>query len=328
MTRTPHAPVDLTGVPVLVTGATGFIGSHVARWLAERGARVRALVRSVGAHPNLGSPRIEQLRGDFTDPAVAAAACAGVRYVFHAAATVGRDLADALRVNAEGTATLAAGARAAGCRHFLHVSTVSVYDFASGAARYDEDAPLCSPAAGSGGAEASVAPPQYGVSKAEAERRLREEGAAGLHFTVFRLGAVLGVHPTSTWGCLIPAQVRKGLVPRRSDDAPIPMTHVASVIHALDLALDDPAAFGRVYNVVDTEVPWNDYLADVAAFFPDAAPLPEPGADGGVFIGRCPGERIRRELGFTPQISYAAAQAEAAAWWRARLADGAAGPGA
>lgn len=326
MTHPPHAPVDLTGVPVLVTGASGFIGSHVARWLAERGALVRALVRSVGAHPNLGSPGIEQIRGDFTDPAVAAAACAGVRYVFHAAATVGQDLADALHVNAEGTATLAASARAAGCRHFLHVSTVSVYDFASGASRYDEDAPLCSPAAAAG-SDGAVAPPQYGVSKAEAERRLRAEGDAGLRFTVFRLGAVLGVHPTSTWGCVIPAQVRKGLVPRRSDDAPIPITHVASVIHALELSLDNPAAFGRVYNVVDTEVPWNDYLADVRAFFPDAAPLPEPGPPGGAFIGRCPGERIRRELGFAPQISYAAAQAEAAAWWRARLMDGAA-PGA
>ena len=134
--------MNLQDAPVLVTGGSGFVGSRIAAWLAGQGAQVRALVRKAGAHPGLESQRVTQVEGDFTDAATARQACAGMVLVFHAAATVGKDLAEALHVNATGTAVIAAAAREAGCQHLIQISTISVYDFQSGRAAFDEDSPM------------------------------------------------------------------------------------------------------------------------------------------------------------------------------------------
>ena len=197
--------MNFKDVPVVVTGGSGFVGSRIAAWLAEEGALVRAIVRKKGGHPGLGSPRIVQIEGDFTDPATAQRACAGARLVFHAAATIGKDLAEALQVNATGTAVLAAAARAAGCERFIHLSTLSVYNFQSGRAAFDEDAPMRE--VGKKYAHSPAASPHYGTAKAESERALQAEMARGLPATIFRLGAVLGAHPTSAWGSRVPAKI-------------------------------------------------------------------------------------------------------------------------
>src|SRR6478672_4125582 len=92
---------------VLVTGGSGFVGSHLASRLAAAGAQVCALVRKRGDYPGLESPNITQVEGDFVDPATARRACEGMAFVVHSAASIGSDLADARRVNAGGTAALA-----------------------------------------------------------------------------------------------------------------------------------------------------------------------------------------------------------------------------
>lgn len=311
--------MDLDNVPVLVTGGSGFVGSYLAAWLAGKGARVRAVVRKIGEHPGLGSPRITQLEGDFVDPAVAQAACAGIEYVFHAAATVGVDMADALRVNADGTGGMAAAARAAGVKRFIHTSTVSVYDFQCGRASFDEGAPLRE--LGRKYAHTPAASPHYGLSKAEAERRLRAEMERGLPATIFRLSAVLGNHRTSAWAVQVPRKIRAGQVPLRGDGSDkLPWTHIDNVIDAIEIALDDPRSIGRVYNVVDGEVTFRQYIGDVRAWFPDALPPPVIPAEQlrpqDVFLGHCPGDLLRRELGYTARRTYEEGMAEAAAWWK------------
>jgi nucleoside-diphosphate-sugar epimerase len=311
--------MDFKDVPVLVTGGSGFVGSYIAAWLAERGARVRAVVRKAGPHPGLKAPRITQLEGDFVDPEVARAAVAGARYVFHAAATIGVDLADALRVNATGTTGLAAAAREAGVDRFIHTSTVSVYDFQVRRERYDEEAPLRE--LGKAYAHSPAASPQYGISKAEAERALRREMERGLPATIFRLSAVLGAHPTSAWAVVVPRKIRAGQVPLRGDGSDkLPWTHIHNVTHAIELALEQPASIGRVYNVVDGEITWQRYIADVRSWFPDAPPPPVIPAEKlkpeDVFLGHCPGERLRADLGYAPRHGYEEGMADAAAWWR------------
>lgn len=310
--------MDLVKVPVLVTGGSGFVGSYIAAWLAGQGARVRAVVRKAGAHPGLESPNITQIEGDFVDPAVARAACAGIQYVFHAAATVGVDLADALRVNADGTGGMAAAARAAGVTRFLHTSTVSVYDFQNGRASFDEEAPLRE--LGRTYAHTPAASPHYGLSKAEAERRLRAEMDRGLPATILRLSAVLGCHPTSAWAVQVPRKIRAGQVPLLGDGTnKLPWTHIDNVIDAIKLALELPRSIGRVYNVVDGEVTFRQYVDDVRAWFPDAPPPPVIPAEKlgpkDVFLGHCPGDLLRRELGYTARRTYEEGMAEAAAWW-------------
>jgi nucleoside-diphosphate-sugar epimerase len=302
---------------VLVTGGSGFVGSRLAASLAAAGVRVRALVRRAGDHPGLGAPGIEQTVGDFTDAATAREACAGMDVVVHCAASLADDLAEIRRVNVAGTAGLAAAARAAGCRRFVHISTISVYDWERGLAVYDETAPLKS--------EVKVYPhtpaasPYYGLSKAEGERALWAEMDRGLAAIIFRLGAVLGVHPTSGWAVEVPAKIRQGLVSLKGDGGDtLPWTHADNVCHAVALALADPAASGRIYNLVDGHVTWRDYLEEVRGWFPEAPPAPViPRAPGeSVFVGRCSGDRLTAELGYAPLRSYAEGMAEAAAWWR------------
>lgn len=311
--------MNLQNTPVLVTGGSGFVGSRIATWLAGEGAQVRALVRKIGLHPGLDSPHITQVEGDFTDIATAKGACADTELVFHAAATVGRDLAEALHVNATGTAVIAAAAREAGCRRFIHISTISVYDFQSGRLSFDEDSPMRE--IGKKYAHSPAASPHYGVAKAEAERMLQHEMARGLPATIFRLGAVLGAHPTSAWAVKVPAKVRDGLVPLRADGSDMmPWTHIDNVVHAIALALDRPLSIGRAYNVVDGEIPWRDFIGEMRSWFPEAPPVPimptEKIGPWNAFVGPCPNDRLRGELGYAPVSTYAAGMAEAAAWWQ------------
>jgi len=108
---------------VLVTGATGFIGSAVLRALAARpGVAARGLVRRA---PGGDSARF--VLGDLTEPASLEAACRGVHTVVHAASEVGEDPRRCWAVNAAGTAALVAAAHRAGVARIVHVSTASVY---------------------------------------------------------------------------------------------------------------------------------------------------------------------------------------------------------
>lgn len=310
--------MNMQDVPVLVTGGSGFVGSHLATWLAAQGAQVRAIVRKIGEHPGLGASNITQIEGDFTDPVTAAQVCAGARLVLHCAATVGKDMAEALHINATGTAVLAAAARAAGCERFIHISTVSVYNFQSGAAAYDEGSPMRE--VGKKYAHSPAASPHYGIAKAEAERVLQLEMARGLPVTIFRLGAVLGLHPTSVWVTKIPAKVRLGQVPLFGDGSDLmPMTHIDNVVQAVARALDRPASIGRAYNVVDEEVTWHAFIEEMRSWFPDSLPAPViPAANvkaEDAFVGHCPDHRTRAELGYAPVRSYAEGMAEAKAWW-------------
>jgi nucleoside-diphosphate-sugar epimerase len=314
--------MNLRDVPVLVTGGSGFVGGSVAAWLAREGAKVTAIVRRAGAHPGLESPRITQVEGEFTDPATAQRVCAGQACVIHAAATVGKDLEEALAINARGTATLAAAARAAGGRHFVHISTVSVYDFQAPLEAFDEDAPLRE--LGRTYRHSPAASPHYGIAKAEGERLLWEEAKRGLNTTALRLGAVLGVHPTSVWVVKVPPKVRAGQVPLRGDGSDLmTMTHIDNVVHAVALALGNPRAFGRAYNVVDDEVTWKEFIDGIRTWFPDALPPPVIPAEqvtlADRFIAPCPSDRIRRELGYAPRKRFADGMREAGEWWRAQV---------
>jgi nucleoside-diphosphate-sugar epimerase len=114
----------------LVTGATGFLGRHLADRLQERGFGVRALVRSEGAARAFEKRGMEAALGDLTDPDSLARACEVCAAVFHAAAlpadpTAQRDVL--LRVNAHGTQSLAAAAAAAGAEHLVFASSAVVY---------------------------------------------------------------------------------------------------------------------------------------------------------------------------------------------------------
>ncbi len=110
--------------PVLVTGATGFIGWHVARELLERGARVRALVRLGSSLPEL---QAEIVTGDLRDPEALDRAAAGCAQVFHVAADYrlwARRPEELYSSNVGGTRNMLMAARKAGVERFVYTSTV------------------------------------------------------------------------------------------------------------------------------------------------------------------------------------------------------------
>src|SRR5881392_1836430 len=146
---------------VLVTGATGLLGSHLTDLLLERGQHVRVLIQRGDCVSQLAHPHVEICRGDIGDRAALAAAVRGVDRVLHCAARTGPwgRAADYEAVNVRGLQTLVESALAAGVRRCVHVSSITVHgNDVRGAA--DETAPL------------RVAPNPYSRSKIAGERLL------------------------------------------------------------------------------------------------------------------------------------------------------------
>jgi dihydroflavonol-4-reductase len=110
--------------PTLVTGATGFLGWHVARKLIERGHRVRALVRPGSRVRELD---VEVVTGDLRDPESLSRAAAGCGVVFHVAADYrlwAKNPADLFRSNVDGTRNMLEAARQAQVERLVYTSTV------------------------------------------------------------------------------------------------------------------------------------------------------------------------------------------------------------
>jgi dihydroflavonol-4-reductase len=127
--------------PTLVTGASGFVGWHVARLLTERGHRVRALVRSSSRVPELD---VEPGTGDLRDPASLTRAISGCGLVFHVAADYrlwSRHPGELYRSNVEGTRNMLSAALAAGVERVVYTSTVGCIGIPAGSVG-DENQPV------------------------------------------------------------------------------------------------------------------------------------------------------------------------------------------
>jgi dihydroflavonol-4-reductase len=128
-----------------VTGATGFVGSHVARELANLGADLRLLVRQSSPTRNIEALPAERVIGDLCEPDALRSAIAGCDAVFHVAADYRlwtRDAADMrsmYRCNVEGTRGLIDVARQAGVRRIVYCSSVATMGFTGNGRHADEN---------------------------------------------------------------------------------------------------------------------------------------------------------------------------------------------
>ncbi len=128
----------------LVTGGTGFVGSHVVRALRARGRAVRVLVRPGTDAAEVAALGAEVVRGDVTDGAAVGAAARGAGRVFHVAGFVGFRRGDGERlaaVNVGGVRNAVAAARAAGCATLVVTSSVVAVGREPGGGPSTEDAP-------------------------------------------------------------------------------------------------------------------------------------------------------------------------------------------
>jgi dihydroflavonol-4-reductase len=117
-----------------VTGATGFLGSHVARELAAQGAELRLLVRPSSDLQNIADLNAERVVGDLRDPASIEKAISGCEVAFHVAADYRlwvRDPEQMYRSNVEGTRTLMEAVRKSGVRRVVYTSSVATMGFGS-----------------------------------------------------------------------------------------------------------------------------------------------------------------------------------------------------
>jgi nucleoside-diphosphate-sugar epimerase len=170
---------------VLVTGGTGFIGSHAVEGFLTAGHEVRLLARTPAkVDAVLGARGIEVSEvvvGDMTDPEVVGRALDGCEAVLHAAATVGvadGDMSE-VRANVEGTRVVVGQAVEAGCDPILYTSSMTVL--------YPSPDPVLTLASPLG-----EPPSEYGQSKLAAERYVRVLQADGAPVTTFYLGGVYG----------------------------------------------------------------------------------------------------------------------------------------
>jgi len=130
---------------VLVTGATGFIGGHVARLLAARGAPLRVLVRPQSRLDNLEGLKAERVVGDLRDPRSLETAVRGCDTVFHVAADYrlwAPDPRELYESNVQGTANLLTAAAQAGMKRVVYTSTVGTMRPPAPGHLSDESAPV------------------------------------------------------------------------------------------------------------------------------------------------------------------------------------------
>jgi nucleoside-diphosphate-sugar epimerase len=271
--------------PVLVTGASGTVGSAVVRRLLAAGARVRALTRRPWT---LDHAALEVVPGDLRDRAALARAVAGCGAVVHSAAELSMDAAACLAVNVDGVDHLLEAMRAepGPAPRLVHISSVSAYDWRTGRTEFDEDAPLWPEMVDA-----------YGFTKAEGERRVRAAAAShGLPSIILRPVIVLSMAPTSYWGPLAVERARASegpIVPFRE----VPYVDADNLAEAVLLALPHASSACPAYNAVDGQGDSGAYLEAVARVLGREAPaLP---AEAPTI--RFPGERIRRELGYRPE---------------------------
>jgi dihydroflavonol-4-reductase len=128
-----------------VTGATGFVGSHVARALTDQGADLRLLVRAGSNTSNIAELHAELVTGDLRQPASLEKAIAGCDAVFHVAADYRlwvRDPEEMYRANVEGTRAILDAAQKNRVRRVVYTSSVATMGFTSNRQLADEDSPV------------------------------------------------------------------------------------------------------------------------------------------------------------------------------------------
>ena len=260
---------------ILVTGATGKVGSRLAQRLVQHGHTVRALVRDPARATDLSAHGIHLITGDLMQPDSLRAAVNGVKAVVHCAAFFrGATPEEAHAVNNQGTQHLAQAAREAGVGRFVFTSTGLVYGPNGGVPAHEDDA--CAPI------------DAYPQSKLAAERLLL--AIDGLDVRILRLPFVYGDGDPHI-AEVVP--LMRGFPPRMR----MSIGHHADVAQAVIRLLEAPSPAHRLYNVTDDEAP------DLATLFASVGQPPPDGTDperAKAFAAVMDGRRLREDLGFHP----------------------------
>jgi ornithine--oxo-acid transaminase len=245
---------------VLVTGATGFIGSAVTRALLERGAHVVAAVEPGADDRNLRGLEVERVALDIRDRTAVRSACEGARFVFHLAAIYrfwAKDQRIFQDVNVGGTVNVLDAVRAAGCERLVYTSTVGVLGL-NGTKRGEPADETCY-------ADAKHMFSQYKQTKYAAEHEVLRAAAEGLDVC-----SVLPTYPLGP-GDLAPTPTGKLILYFLNGKMPGYVDSALNVAHVDDTALGHLAALehgskGRSYIVGGENMSVRAILQTLAAY--------------------------------------------------------------
>ena len=207
--------------PVLVTGGTGFLGSHLVARLRAAGRPVTIVSRQ--PRPELAAQGITVVVGPLHDPAVCTQACRDVATVFHVAARVGvwGRPADFQRDNVHATRALLSAAKSAGVSRFIYTSTPSVVYNGLDLAGVDESLPLT-----------DDCPSPYPLTKARAERAVLAASTRGFETVALRPHLIWGIGDPH----LVPRVLARARAGRLRIVGPgtnrVDMVHVDNVVDA------------------------------------------------------------------------------------------------
>ncbi|MBN1427101.1 MAG: NAD-dependent epimerase/dehydratase family protein [Anaerolineae bacterium] len=321
---------DLSGKRILVTGATGFIGGHLARKLHGEGADVLALERTPGKGDALARDGIAVVKGDITDRAQMATlfGSQNVQIVMHIAAWLGgRPFSNFRLVNVDATRLLAELSARYGIERFVFTSSIAVYG-PHGDADVDETTPL----------KPYNSP--YADTKIQAESTVQEIArSTNLPFVIVRPGMVYG--PGSRgWTIRLAQWARSGKLPLidGGHGTAYPV-YIDNLVDLLVACATHPAAVGEIFNGVDDgPVTYAEFLGGYMAMIPTHRAIRLPGwipkilttlanpfypetsliylADQLSGRGWVSNRKAKDRLGWTPHVSLKEGLANSEAWLR------------
>jgi 8-amino-7-oxononanoate synthase len=278
VSRTAPRPATSRPAPgvadVLVTGASGFIGGHLTRRLAELGHQVRVLVRNGSDRSAFADLPVEIELGSLTDLDALLRATAGVRHVYNCAGKSADwgPWEEFEQTNVQGCRNLVDAAHHAGTvERFVHVSTTDVYGYP--VRPCDESTP-----------PKDIGLP-YNRSKVLGEQAVtRAADKAGLPLTIIRPVSVFGPRSKDFVIEIAALLMQRQMVYVRKGMAPAGLLYVDNAVDAMIAACSTETAAGRAYNLRDPEMTtWREYIEALAAGLgvrPPAVSLPRPLATG------------------------------------------------
>ncbi|MGC1275419.1 MAG: NAD-dependent epimerase/dehydratase family protein [Planctomycetaceae bacterium] len=250
---------------VLVTGATGLVGSHVAERMRHLGISTRALARATADTSLLQSWGVEIVAGDLTDAASLRAATNRATVVVHCAAKVGDwgPIDDYRRVNVDGLHKLLDAVQSTGSlKRFVHISSLGVYEARD---HYGTDETTPASLSGIDG---------YTRTKAESEKlvcdRIRE---SNLPAVVLRPGFIYGPRDRTVLPRILGRLKDGSFKFLGSGEQLLNNTYVGNVVEAVLLAIRRDDVVGEVFNITDGKLVTKRQFAGAIA---RRAGLPEP----------------------------------------------------
>ena len=252
MSQTSDPPFD--SPHTLVTGATGFVGSAVARALLGRGHRLKLLVRRGSDRRNIGDLPAELAEGDLRDPTTFAPAVAGCRYLFHVAADYRLWVPDPgpmMQANIAGTTALLRAAQKAGVERIVYCSSVAALGLVGDGTPGTEDTPV-DPAKVIGVYKQS----KY-LAEQEVRRLVREEGVPAVIVNPSTPIGPRDIKPTPTGRMVLDGAA--GRMPAYVDTG-LNVVHVDDVAEGHVLALER-GRIGEAYILGGTDMRLEQILA-------------------------------------------------------------------